>query len=238
MDTKILENLGLTKNQSLVYLSLLKLGSSSAQNIIKESGLHRSRVYDTLESLQQKGLVSSVIKNFKRHFQSVPPEKLLNFLEEKKQALREELPKLKQLEGMKKEEIKASIYKGKEGLKTIYSEMLKEGKDIKVLGAKAIIVDELEYVIPHFDKERISKGMKWINLWDTKEAKNKAEKFRKKIEGKVLPKGYDGKSVVNIFGNKVSIVLWEEKHPTAFMIENKEIADSFRKWFDLIYEKI
>lgn len=107
-----------------------------------------------------------------------------------------------------------------------------------MLGAKAIIVDELEYVIPHFDKERIAKGMKWINIWDTKEAKNKAEKFRKKIEGKVLPIGYDGKSVINIFGNKVSIVLWEDKYPSAFMIENKEIADSFRKWFELIYEKI
>lgn len=238
MNTKILENLGLTKNQSLVYLSLLKLGSSPAQKIIKESGLHRSRVYDAVETLQQKGLVSSVIKNFKQHFQSVPPEKLMDFLEEKKQALREELPKLKQVEGMKKEEIKASIYKGKEGLKTIYSQMLKEGKDIKVLGAKAIIIDELEYVIPHFDKERIAKKIRWINIWDTKEAKIKANKYRKKIEGKVLPKGYEGKGVVNIFGDKVSIVLWEEKHPTAFMIENKETADSFRKWFDLIYEKI
>ena len=43
MDTKVLEKIGLTRNQSEVYLALLKLGSTTAQQIIKESGMHRSR---------------------------------------------------------------------------------------------------------------------------------------------------------------------------------------------------
>ncbi|GAH58434.1 unnamed protein product, partial [marine sediment metagenome] len=84
LNTKILESIGLTKNQALVYLSLLKLGSTTAQNIIKESGLHRSRVYDSLEMLQQKGLVGSVLKDFKQYFQAVPPKKLMDYLDEKR----------------------------------------------------------------------------------------------------------------------------------------------------------
>jgi len=134
---------------------------------------------------------------------------------------------------MKKEEINASIYKGKEGLKTIHSEMLKEGKDIYVLGGKGLIFSELEYFIPNFDRERIRKKMRFIHLWDKEEMKQKAKKHPL-VEGKVLPKGYDSNGVVNIFGNKVAIVLWKEKYPTGFVIENKDIADSFRKWFDLI----
>ena len=58
------------------------------------------------------------------------------------------------------------------------------------------------------------------------------------VKGKVLPKGFDTNSVVNIYGNKTAIFLWEGKSPTAFVIDNKDVADSFRKWFDLIYEKI
>lgn len=54
----------------------------------------------------------------------------------------------------------------------------------------------------------------------------------------VFPKGFDSNGVVNIFGNKVAIVLWKEKYPSAFIIENKEIADSFRKWFNLIYKSL
>ena len=234
MDTNILEKIGLTKNQSLLYLSLLRLGSSSAQNIIKESGLHRSRVYDSLEKLQQLGLVSYVIKDFKKYFQAVEPEKLLDYIDEQKQAVKQLLPELKQLEGMKKEEINASIYKGKEGLKTIHSEMLKESEDIYVLGAKGLIFEELPYFIPNFERERIKRKIKFICLFDKKEVKEQLTK-RKLFEGKILPNGFESNSVVNIFGNKVAIVLWKERYPTAFLIDNKDIADSFRKWFKLIW---
>ncbi|MBN1157555.1 hypothetical protein JXA85_08095 [Candidatus Woesearchaeota archaeon] len=233
----VLEKIGLTKNQTTIYVALLKLGITSAQNVIKESGLHRSRVYDGLERLQEMGLVSSVVKDFRKYFQAVEPEKLLDFIDEKKEAIRKILPELKKLEGMKKEEINASIYKGKEGLKTIHSEMLKEGKDIRVLGGKGLIFSELEYFIPNFEKKRVRRKMKWIPLWDNEKAKE-SNANRKLVEGKLLPKGFDSRGVVNIFGNKVAIVLWKEMYPTGFMIDNKDIADSFRKWFSLIYEKI
>ncbi len=231
MDTKILENIGLTQNQSTTYLSLLKLGLSTAQQIIRESGMHRSRVYDSLEKLQELGLVSSVVKDYRQYFQAVAPERLFSILEEKKQALKKILPQLKQLKGMKKDEIYASIYKGKEGLKTIHSEMLKESKDIRVLGAKGKIFSALEYFMPNFEKERIKKKMKWICLCDQKEFQKKDAK-RNLFKIKVLPPGFDSSSVVNIFGDKVAIILWKEKYPTGFMIKYKEIANSFRKCFE------
>ena len=143
------------------------------------------------------------------------------------------LPHLEKLEGMKKEEINASIYKGKEGLKTIHAEMLREGTDVLMIGAKGIIFDELPYFMPHFEKERIKKKLKFIGLWDKKEVRDKLAN-KPLIEGKALPSGFDSNTVVNIFGNKVAIVLWKEKNPTGFMIENKDVADSFRKWFQLI----
>jgi|SRR3989338_6874529 len=233
MDTKTLEEIGLTKNQSAVYISLLKLGSATAQQIMKESGLHRSRVYDSLEKLQQAGLASSVVKDYKQYFQAVKPEKLLEYIDEKKEAIKQIIPELKQLEGMKKEEINASVYKGKEGLKTIHSEMLKEGKDIYVLGAKGLIYSELKYFMPNFERDRLKKKMRWICLWDKKEVKDKMMK-EPLFEGRSLPKGFESNGVANIFGNKVAIVLWKERYPTGFMIENKDIADAFRKWFRLL----
>ena len=237
MDTKNLEKMGLTRNESTIYISLLKLGMTNAQNLIKESELHRSRVYDSLESLQRKGIVSYVIKDYKKYFQAVQPEKLLDYIDEQKEAVRQMIPELKKIEGLKREEISASVYKGKEGLKTIHSEMLKEGKDIYVIGAKGLIYSELVHYMPNFERERLNKGMRWKILWDKEETMTEVVK-KKKVEGKTLPKGFDSKGAVNIFGNKVAIVLWKEKYPSGFMIENKDIADSFKKWFKLIYDKI
>ena len=237
MDTKNLEKIGLTRNESTIYISLLKLGITSVQNLVKESELHRSRVYDSLESLQRKGLVSFIIKDYKKYFQAVKPEKLLDYIDEQKEIIKKILPDLKEIEGLKREEISASVYKGKEGLKTIHSEMLKEGKDIMVLGAKALIYSELQYFIPNFEKERLKKGMKWICLWDKEEYKKRITN-KISIKERVLPKGFDSNSVINIFGNKIAIVLWKEKYPSGFMIDNRDIANAFRKWFDIIYGRI
>ena len=240
MNSNILEQIGLTKNQSAVYLALLKLGSSSAQNIIRESGLHRSRVYDSLERLQEMGLVSFVIKDFKKYFQASNPEKLLDYLDEKKEIVNQILPELMKLEGTKKETINAFIYKGKEGIKTIHSDMLKEGKDVFVLGAKGMIFTELPYFIPNFERERMRKKIKFKLIYDKKEVREfEKEKVKRKFfEGRVLPSGFESKSVVNVFGDKTAIVLWKEKYPSAFMIDNRDVAESFRKWFMFIYKKL
>lgn len=239
MEITALEQLGLTKNQSIVYISLLKLGSTSVQNIIKESGLHRSRVYDSLERLEDLGLISFVVKDFKKYFQAENPEKLLDYLDEKKEIVNQILPELKRLEGTKKEVINAFIYKGKEGIKTIHSEMLKEGKEVYVLGAKGKIFTELPYFIPNFERERIKKKIRFNLIYDKKEFKEfeKETVKRSLFEGRTLPKGFESNAVVNVFGNKVAIVLWKE-YPSAFLIENKEVADSFRKWFNLIYKNL
>ncbi len=236
MDTSSLEKIGLTRNEAIIYTSLLKLGLSSAQQIVKESELHRSRVYDGLESLQRKGLASSVIKDYKKYFQAVKPEKLLDYIDEQKSNIKSIISELKNIEGLKKEEINASIFKGKEGLKAVYSQMLKEGKDVYIIGAKGLIFSELQHFMPNFERERLKNKMKWICLWDTKEAQ-KARKKDKLVEGKVLPKEAKSNGVIKIFGNNVALVSWNNKYPQAFMINNKEIADAFRKWFDLIYKK-
>src|SRR3989338_9481442 len=197
MDTTSLESIGLTRNQSLVYLSLLKLGLTTAKNIIKESGLHRVIVYDGLEKLQQFGLVSFIIKDFKRYFQASKPKKLLDFLDEKREVINKIIPELENLEGMKKEEISASIYKGKEGIKTIHSEMLKEGKEVYVLGAKGKVFSELPYFMPNFEKERIKRRIKFILIYSKKEIKKYEEQVVKRqfFSGRYLPSGFESNAV-------------------------------------------
>lgn len=235
MEIDALKQAGLTKNQAIIYVTLLKLGETSAQQIIRESKLHRSRVYDSLDALENQGIVSSVTKDFKKYFQAISPEKLVDFIDEKKEALKRAIPELMQLKGTKKEKVNASLYAGPTGLKAIHLEMLKEGKNIYVMGAKGIIFSEFPYFIPNFSREMKKQKLKMYCLFDTKKASEKSSSYSF-IRGKVLPKGYDTESVVNIFGSKVAIVLWKEKNPTAFLIDSKEIALSFTKWFNFMWK--
>ena len=54
---KELEEFGLSKNEAKIYLYLLKHGEKSTGPIIRETGISNSRVYGSLNSLIEKGLV-------------------------------------------------------------------------------------------------------------------------------------------------------------------------------------
>ncbi|MDW0283229.1 MAG: helix-turn-helix domain-containing protein, partial [Nitrososphaeraceae archaeon] len=52
---KAMESLGLTSYETKVYLSLLETGSMTASDISKKSGVPYSKIYEVLNSLEDKG---------------------------------------------------------------------------------------------------------------------------------------------------------------------------------------
>ena len=54
-------------------------------------------------------------------------------------------------------------------------------------------------------------------------------------EIRFLPKNYATPAATNIYGNKVAIINWTE-NPLAILINNKEIADSYRKYFEILWK--
>ena len=89
INTKILEELGLTKSEIKVYISLLKIGESKKDAIVKSSKISPSKLYDVTNKLMQKGLVSVILKNNIKHFRAAPPEAIIHFIKEKRTNLKE-----------------------------------------------------------------------------------------------------------------------------------------------------
>ena len=89
MDSKYLalRDAGLTEGEIKVYLSLLRLGLSTTGNIVKESGVAKSFIYKILDNLIKKGLVSYITKDKTNYYQASTPEKILEYIEIKKQEL-------------------------------------------------------------------------------------------------------------------------------------------------------
>jgi sugar-specific transcriptional regulator TrmB len=140
-----LENIGFTKNEIKIYLSLLELGLTTTGSIIKKTRIHTSKVYDGLERLSEKGLVTYIVKANTKHFKAVSPDRLLDFLENKKKRLdkqekeiKEILPELKLKQQLVGDETEAEIFKGWKGMNTVYRmlrDTLKKGELNLVFGA-------------------------------------------------------------------------------------------------------
>src|SRR3989338_4257999 len=84
MNTSVLKKIGLTDTEIKIYVELLSIGATSAGKIVEETGIYRKNLYDALNKLIEKGLVTYVIENKIKFFQPKNPESLINYLEEKK----------------------------------------------------------------------------------------------------------------------------------------------------------
>lgn len=54
-----LKNAGLNTKEATTYLSILELGEASMGQLVKKSKLKRTTLYDLVESLKEKGLIST-----------------------------------------------------------------------------------------------------------------------------------------------------------------------------------
>ncbi|MBI5148261.1 hypothetical protein HZA33_01125 [Candidatus Pacearchaeota archaeon] len=231
METKeVLREIGLTESEAKVYLALLESGPSLAGVISRRTGIHRRNIYDITERLVRKGFIGYILKNNRRLFEAVNPEKLLDNLKIKEQEFQESLPSLKQLYEKTKEKQETNFYKGIEGLKTVFQDQLEKNKEVLILGASQSAFEVLPFYFNWYDKTRIKEKIKVKIIT--------SEKLNKKIplsEIKYLPKEYANPLAINIYKDKVAIILWK-KDPLAIIIKNSEIAGSYRKYFELMWK--
>ena len=84
MDAVDLERIGLNRNEAKVYLALIIRGQATASELVKAIGVHRNIVYDNLEKLIEKGLVSFIVDGAKRKFIAQDPAAIIDYLQSKK----------------------------------------------------------------------------------------------------------------------------------------------------------
>lgn len=83
IDISKLQSLGFSENDARVYLCLADLKSSTADQIISKTGLHRSIVYTSLDHLLLRKLVEASITGKKKIFTLISPGQLVSEFEEK-----------------------------------------------------------------------------------------------------------------------------------------------------------
>ena len=110
-----LQEIGLTEQESKVYLQLLKEKYQEASKISKLTKINRSVTYSVLNSLIQKGLTSYVIRNNIKYFIAADPKTLIDFLKDKEKILQNILPKLSNIIPTEKENISVELYQGTKG---------------------------------------------------------------------------------------------------------------------------
>jgi len=96
MEEELLESLGLTQNESKIYETLVGQGKLSSTEISSKSGVPYGRIYQVLNSLIKKGLVT-IIPDKTKKFVSTNPVSLIKYIERKEEFLKKAKEKAKQM---------------------------------------------------------------------------------------------------------------------------------------------
>ena len=233
INPEILKELGLTESESKVYLALLELGPSLAGSISRKTGIHRRNIYDITERLIKKGLIGYIVKNNRRLFEAASPNVFLDIIKERESQINSILPEMLGYYKKTKEKQETNFYKGKEGLKTVFQDQLEDNneKEILILGASSSAFEILPFYFKWYDEDRIKKKIK-ARIIASEELNNKIPLS----EIKYLPQKYANPLAVNMYKDKVAIILWSKENPLAIVIKNKEILEGYRKYFELMWK--
>jgi sugar-specific transcriptional regulator TrmB len=236
IDLSKLKSAGLTDNEAKIYSALLEMGPRPAGTISRRTGLHRRVIYDSVDRLIKKGLIGYIVENGKKVFKASNPERFLEIVKEKENEINEIMPSMIDMFSSSKEKQREDtlFFKGKEGLKSVFEDQLSEKKEILIIGASKIAYEGLEFYFHWFDKKRAKEKVE-VKIIFNKEAMGKHPKIPLS-EIKYLPEKYSSPVAVNIYGDKVAIILWNKQNPFAILIKQKEIADGYRKHFEMMWK--
>ncbi|MBS3144358.1 hypothetical protein J4208_02120 [Candidatus Woesearchaeota archaeon] len=247
MRTEILKEIGLTESETKVYLALLELGDSTRGEIVNKSGISGSKVYEILEKLQGKGLVSIYMQNNIKHFKPTNPKQILGYLEDKKQQIsrteaevKSILPNLLSLYGSSKEEQEVELISGLKGLELIFKEQIEamhKGDTCYVIGGTKGVDEEI--VQAFFEKVHIwrrEKGIKTKMLFNLSQKESTEQLYSSKKYPDTTTRYIQHTSpvAINVYKNKTIIIIFGRKM-SAISIKSADVAKSFIEYFNLLW---
>lgn len=242
-----LKSIGLSDKQAKVYLAMLELGPSTILQISAKSGINRPTTYVQIEFLKKIGLVSTQTKGKKQLFIAEDPEHFANLIENEKRELDNKkeniakiLPELKTLFNLSGEKPQVRFFEGKEGLLSMQEDFLKS-KDKLILSIAS--ADDVLNLFPDHPKtyieKRIKKKIKTKLIYTSSHGDFLKEKDKEVLrESKYVPSDKLPIDVdLTIYDDKVGVAALKGRISGA-IIQHKEIANSFRSLFHLVWNSI
>jgi len=236
---KELQKIGLSDAESKVYLAALELGETNIGRLAKKSGIKRTTTYLVVDSLKEKGLLSSLKKKNKIFFYADDPRVLERITEERQNTINKIMPELLSFTNLIDKKPQIRYFEGIEGIKEVLKDVLHYPEQEMYSWFSESFATDFEedffndYFIPQRKEKKIFAK---VILPDTPIIRQLVAKDQEHLRvSKLLPADkYNINIEIQIYGNnKVSITSYEEKF--SMIIESPKIHKSLKSIFEAMW---
>lgn len=235
-----LQKLGLTQHQSSVYIALLNLGQVGSSKIIQMTGLHGQYVYQALYDLEEKGLVGHIIYNGRKRFQAKHPQVLNQIAEAQKDIASNVVTQINGFLSLPPPQ-QFDIYQGEDSyVRYEFQSLMAAEKGILLCiigGDGDLFMKIMGARLPEYERIRVRKEIqiRYLGSISQKSELTLMKKEREFFESRVLPGLFTGLVNTNIWQNHIGLNLFGNPI-LCFTISNTQVADSYRGFFNTLWE--
>lgn len=220
----MLEELGFSNTEAQLFITLRKHGACTVSELARKSGIARRSVYDNLNPLMHKGIVSSVKENDTQVYRACAPKALSELYSQRIALVTKELQTLTVPTSGKEPTVE--LFTGRQGIKLILADIIENSDEHWAFGHLEHLHETMKHPIQQFLRR--------------KEQSNHTERFLgekgvpfntiQKGEYKVLPKKHMPPAPVIIYANSVALFI-ETENPYTIKITHPTVAQSYREYF-------
>ena len=234
---KLLKKIDMSDNEIKIYLAILRHPKSNISKISKISGIKRTTVYAYLEKLLEKWFITKTIKWKIILYLAENPENILKNFEEKKRALINAMPLLKDIYENLKTDTKVKIFEGKREIEKFYEKMANSTTNIYTFFSP-------EKYFKIFSKEdsdnfNSTTQKNKIKLYDLVEDNEIWREYLKYIphQGKLLPKDFSEVWMdLVIFEDYVWMISFDSM--SWILIKDRTIHNLMKSMYKFIWKSI
>jgi len=236
-----LERLGLDDREVEVYLALLHMKIGRVSTIAKAAKQPRTLTYVLLDTLQKLGFVSEVQKGKMQNFVAESPQRLLSYLEDRRNELDEvetlledAIPHLESLTSPLAGTPRVTMLHGMEGMKQIYRDILQE-EFVGLFNAEAMYEAFGENIVTKiYGKHVALRGRDLLVDNAGAQAFMKEVRQHANYEIRLLPKQTTFATDTIVFGDSIALFSYDDEK-SIVRIENRNLANTFRSWFNVLW---
>lgn len=241
----LLKELGLSENEAQIYELLLLKGPQRPPELVEPSGLGRGNVYNVLQQLVQKGLVT--VKEGKLQvYEAVDPSGLRRLLEQKQEETRRleqtfltTLPQLTSSYTLSTGKPAIQMFEGLPGMEAALDDSLTAQGEILTYLDPDTLKGAFADINQSYIKRRIARHIKKrILMPDTLEARTYVNKMKNDWTEIHLCSGMTPQfqTAMEVYNDKVAFHTLDVQKPISFIIENPFVARLHRAQFEALWQ--
>jgi len=242
---EILSELGLSKTQTILYLTSLKHGILSVLELSKITNINRQQIYTEAEKLVELGMYELTRKQGRKYIPANPSKlvkvgkKKIDKTEEILLKLSAILPQFEALAIPKKNKVIVKYFEGLAKIREAYEDELDASKNTEVVSLAGSIDTIFEFFPESYwdtwNKKFIKYDSRSRMLVHNSDIAHKTAKNDKKYKRETRwLENFSLKINIDIFDNTVLVVSFHDE--IAIWIESHMLAQSYRIMFNTLWE--